>query len=520
MDLPEDYQDRKQLVVILSDKWKRLNSLYWIIDKEGKRVRFRLNVDQQRLFESLWYMNLILKDRQRGFTTVIGLYILDECLFNDNVEGGIIGHNLDDTKKIFRRKIKYPYDNLPEWVRASRPSITDRVDELAFPNNSTIYVSTSMRSGTLQYLHLSEFGKVCAKFPEKAKEIVSGSFEAVKPGQIIWVESTAEGKEGAFYEYCQEAQRVEQSGRPLTMLDFKFFFYGWPDDPEKVLDGPYPLTEADNKYFRGLESKIGKKLSDRQKYWWAAKNKILREDMKKENPGTPEEAFEAAVEGAYYSTEFVEAREEGRITSVPHVKGIPVDSWWDLGYTDSTSIWFSQTVGREIHIIGYYENQGEGLLHYAIEIYRMAKDNEWIMGRHTGPFDTMKHELGSGKTIFEQAKDLVDTTSGERYPLIFDVATRIEHQQQGIEAVRRIFPFCWFDEEKTTTSIKTGGKDRAVGVPSLESYRKEYDENKETFRNIPLHNWASHGAKAFETMAISHSFRDLSKKGKLKRMFG
>ena len=64
----------------------------------------------------------------------------------------------------------------------------------------------------------------------------------------------------------------------------------------------------------------------------------------------------------------------------------------------------------------------------------------------------------------------------------------------------------FFDEEKTTISLGKTSREKIIGLPSLENYRKEYDEKREVFVGRPLHNWASHGAKAFETMAISHEF--------------
>jgi len=503
----------------MHDKWWRMNNLYYIINRHGKRVLFRCNEAQEYLFNNQWYMNLILKDRQRGVTTFVDLYILDDTLFYPNLEAGIIAHKEADAIKIFRRKIKYPYDQLPEYIRRDRPLITKRNDELAFPNNSYVYVSTSMRSGTVNRLHISEFAKVCAKYPEKAKEVVSGSLEAIHPGSIVWIESTAEGREGYFYNYCRDAQKLEQSGRRPTKLEFKLFFFGWTEDKNKRTIEPVPITSADKSYFDKIEKELRIGLDDEQKWWYTAKKKIQREEMKKENPATVEEAFEAAIEGAYYAVELADSREQGRITSVPYIEGIPVDTWWDLGYDDSTSIWFSQTVGREIHIIGYYEAHNEGLLHYAKVMDAMAKTGNWIYGTHTGPHDTLKHELGPGKTLAEQAQKQIDPVTDENYSFSFVVANRINSQQEGIEAVRSILPFCWFDEEKTTVILGRTSHEKVVGLPSLENYRKEYDEKRETFISRPLHNWASHGAKAFETMAISHSF-GAHKKNDLKSAFG
>src|SRR3990172_3098364 len=96
--------------------------------------------------------------------------------------------------------------------------------ELSLTNGSMVYVGTSMRSATVQFLHVSEFGKISRRTPEKAKEIVSGSFNAVHPGQMIFVESTAEGRAGEFFDMCDGAQKKQQASSKLTQLDFKFHF--------------------------------------------------------------------------------------------------------------------------------------------------------------------------------------------------------------------------------------------------------------------------------------------------------
>ena len=101
-------------------RW-RLNNLYWITNKEGQRTQFKLNWAQESLLDELHKFNLILKARQLGFTTLIQLVMLDACLFNSNVRAGTIAHRLDDARVIFRDKIRFPYDNLPEALRDGNP---------------------------------------------------------------------------------------------------------------------------------------------------------------------------------------------------------------------------------------------------------------------------------------------------------------------------------------------------------------------------------------------------------------
>jgi hypothetical protein len=196
-------------------RW-RLSNLYWITDKEGRRTKFKMNRAQEALFNEMHHLNVILKARQLGFTTFIQLFMLDACVFNSNIRAGTIAHRLDDAQAIFRDKIKYPYDQLPEGIRAAVPVIKDSVTELLLGNNSSLRVSTSHRSGTLNYLHISEYGKLCAKHPEKAREVRTGALNTVQQGQIAFIESTAEGQEGHYYELCQQAQAKARMGTKLT----------------------------------------------------------------------------------------------------------------------------------------------------------------------------------------------------------------------------------------------------------------------------------------------------------------
>lgn len=220
-------------------------------------------------------------------------------------------------------------------------------------------------------------------------------------------------------------------------------------------------------------------------------------------------SFEAAIIGAYYASEIKKLKDAGRLCSVPHIPGIPVDTWWDLGYDDSTSIWFSQTVGREIHLIGYYENNNQGLIHYGQELKRRKMDLGWSYGTHTGPHDTMKHELGAGKDLKEQAAALIDPVTGEDFSFEFTVARRISNQQEGIQAVRSILPYCWFDKVNT----QSNNRERLVGFASLENYRNEWDEKNKTFKNSPLHDWAClHGETKIRTLNGWIPIKDLAGK--------
>jgi hypothetical protein len=121
-------------VQFYGNQYWRLNNLYKIRDKDGNIVTFRMTEPQRSLYEEHWYLNVILKARQLGFTTFIDLLILDTCLFNPNVKAGIIAHHQDDARAIFEEKIKFPYESMDQSIAGYISATTDRAGEIVFSN--------------------------------------------------------------------------------------------------------------------------------------------------------------------------------------------------------------------------------------------------------------------------------------------------------------------------------------------------------------------------------------------------
>ncbi|MBY3590603.1 terminase [Rhizobium bangladeshense] len=467
-------------------RW-RLNNLYWITDKGGKRVKFEMNWAQMTFFEQMHYLNVLLKARQLGLTTFIQIFMLDACVFNRDIRAGTIAHTLGDAQTIFRDKVKYPYDNLPDGIRAAVPIIRDNTSELLLGNNSSIRVGTSLRSGTLQYLHISEYGKLCAKYPEKAREVRTGALNTVQAGQLVFIESTAEGQEGHFYNLCEDAQVKHRQAADLTPLDFKFHFFPWWKEPQYSIDPEgVIITDAFAKYFRGLAEQ-GIALTDGQKAWYVKKAETQLGDMKREYPSTPAEAFEASVEGAYYADQMAMVDAEDRIGVFPHVPGYPVHTISDIGMDDTNSVWLFQVLPSRVRMIGYFEHTGTGMDGMLDELERRAEEHGYVYGIHNMPHDIRVREwTRGGMTRIEimlqevKARDLGSVRKVER-----------AYVHDRINGTRRILAKVEFDQAGC-----------AQGVKCLRNYRKEWDEDLGVFRDEPLHNWASHGADAFGGLAI------------------
>ncbi len=462
----------------LANRDWRLRNLYHIVDKKGRRVLFQPNDAQKRVYEQLANRSVILKIRQPGVTTGLCILWLDSILFNEeNLKVGIVADTLDNAKTILKDKVLYPYDNLPEEIKARFPWAVRNTQEFELAKGSRITVDTSFRSGTIQILHVTEYGEICAKHPLHAQEVRSGAMEAVPQDGIVVYESTAKGREGHFYELVQDAQK----GDP-ALSEWRFTFLAWWEIAEYTKDGPTLEFPPDKEYLDKLETEIGRKLTPGQRRWWCWKRHDQGEDMHAQYPGTPEEAFKQSTEGAYYGRQMMDAWQQRRITTLLIDPSILVETWWDIGMADSNVIWFVQRLGNEIRLVDYYENSGEVLGHYATYI-REWKERNRIVGfsRHIAPHDIANREwtgaVSGERRVDAALKAGIEFVAAPKLPV-----------HDGIDAVRRALPLCRFDAERCKR-----------GIDCLEHYRKEWNEMLGVYRNQPLHDWASHGADAFRT---------------------
>lgn len=486
----------------LGDPHWRLSNLYYIKTKDPNKkaapgeeekedddaddvvVKFKPNRAQQVLMKRLWYRNLILKARQLGFTTFIQIYFLDVALFSPNRNLGVIAHTEDAAKKIFK-KIKFAYDRLPPAVRKAMPLKTCNLLEMTLANGSTIQVGTSMRGDTIHYLHVSEYGKICAKTPEKAEEVVTGSFPAVPDSGIIFIESTAEGRGGDFYDKSNRAEALHNAGAKLRPKQFRFHFFPWHDedgyqcDPAGVI-----ISKKEHEYFDELEGKLNKVLTLPQRAWWITTRDELfsgqDERMWQEYPSTSSEAFQQSTEGTYYKQQFIAARKQKRITTVPHHPGIPVNTFWDIGHGDGTAIWLHQRVGQRNNFIGFIENWEEPYSWYVAELQKTG----YVWGTHYLPHDG--NHIRQGEDVNASPQTMLENLGLRR----IEIVQRVSELQHGIQAVRNAFSTYWFDEVNCKE-----------GLAHLELYKKAFNTQTQTYNDRPLKDGHTEAADALRQHA-------------------
>jgi len=202
-------------------------------------------------------------------------------------------------------------------------------------------------------------------------------------------------------------------------------------------------------------------------------------------------SFDAAIPGSIFGDCVEIARNAGRITvEVPHEKGVPVHTGWDLGRTDDTVIWWYQVFGGELRMIDYHSSNGKDVEFYARTLEAKRVERGFTYGTHYLPHDARPRTLAAGgKSILQQFQDW---NRGHRDVLgKFVIAPRLDKQEQ-IQALRATFPRMWID-----------GTRCHEGIECLVHYHREWDAELRVFRPAPVHDWSSHGVDAALTVGVS-----------------
>lgn len=186
----------------------------------------------------------------------------------------------------------------------------------------------------------------------------------------------------------------------------------------------------------------------------------------------------AAIKGAYYGKLLEDATKQKRVGMVPYDPAVPVYDVWDLGKGPRMSVGMFQRFGRSIHMIDYHQGvESDGLP----QVIARLKERPYVWGKHFAPHDIRSTDLGTGKTRLETAAGL--NWAFEIVPMM--------GVDDGINAGRLLFPRFWIDEQKCQQFIDAIGQ-----------YRQEWDEQRGMFRDVPLHDWASHPADMYRYAAI------------------
>ncbi len=188
-------------------------------------------------------------------------------------------------------------------------------------------------------------------------------------------------------------------------------------------------------------------------------------------------SFDAAIRGAIYRSELQALEIEGRLCGVPYDPAVPVWTAWDLGIGDATAVICAQLVGKEVHVIDYYEATGEPLTHYV----GWLDSKPYRYGTDLLPHDAGARELGTGKTREELLR-----ANGRKVRVL-----PRQDVDDGINALKMLLPRCWFDRVKSERLREC-----------LAHYHRDYNDKMGVFKDAPVHDWSSHAADAGRTLAM------------------
>ena len=187
-------------------------------------------------------------------------------------------------------------------------------------------------------------------------------------------------------------------------------------------------------------------------------------------------SFIGNIEGSIYGDIVQELDDKGNIGAVPYDPSLPVNTAWDIGYNDSTSIIFFQLLNHQINIIETYEDDNEALPHYI----KFLQDKDYVYDTHYGPHDLDVTEFSNGKTRREVASAL-----GVR----FRIAPRIL-LEDGIHAVKMLLPRCKIDSDNCPDLLI-----------ALRHYHRKFNDKERIFKSKPVHDFSSHMMDALRVLA-------------------
>jgi hypothetical protein len=399
---------------------------------------------------------------------------------------------LKEAQSIFRNKIKFAYDRLPEQVKEQVYPVHESKTELVLSNGSRIQVGTSMRGDTLQWLLITEFGKICAKYPEKAREIITGALNTVHVGQR---HHRVDGRRAGGPVLRNGHDRREHgAGGPRALaarLQVPLLsVVARPEEPARP--GHVPMPESMERYFKELEKANPHiRLDAAQRAWYVKKAETQGADMKREHPSTPKESFEGAVEGAIYANQMaLAARARAHARRCRSTRPSPSTPFGISGATTRTRSGSTNTSRPS--------TASSATTRTRTRIWRTTSATSRTSSRaryggtHYLPHDAENENLERGENRVDRLEEL-------KLPGEIVVVERIEDVMVGIELTRKMLPRAFFDR---------AGCDK--GIKALDNYKFEFDEKHGCWRNKPAHTWASNGADAIRQWAQGWSPREVN----------
>jgi len=482
----------------LSSKAWRLSNLYHITDKNSNLIIFKPNPAQTHFLKNKSYRNLILKSRQLGMTTLATIDMLDNILFYKNFHALLISYDEDSAKDLFQKKVQLAWEHLDPDLKKLYTLDSSRSNLLRLDHGSSNFsdfkVDNTGRSGTFNYVHISEFASICSNSPEKVDKIIRGTFPCVHPpyGQIT-IESTSEGPTGDFHDMFQEAYSLPPN-HTYRPNEFKAFFYNWQWDTESIAQITKPDDEIPKEFFEiqrhhnelaKLHPKLYLPITDIQlTYYFYLWNGNCRRSWRKlflEYPITPEDAFKSTSRNIFDIDILNELKNKSKSIFPREFK-----SW----------LFYDEIKSNHQYVIGVDPSEGVGGDHSAAVIIdftpKIPKVIATFMDNTISP-DLLAYEI---------------RTMGEKCNFALIIVERNNHGHGTLQTLKGIYPIDYIykeiqtnreEDEKTTKlgwltngatkprmfyELSTAVNDGLIDIPSTQILKEASDFDRRNLSKI------------------------------------
>jgi hypothetical protein len=291
MNEPELTEKDKDDLAHMPDKLWRMENLYKVRtkpDKNGqtKIIPFKFNFIQKILAKKALLKNIIrhftLKARQEGVSTFWLIWWMDDAMFNDNMNIGVLAHKWDSLETLMGI-MRDVYNNMDERFKPLDAEITGT--QIRFPSKkSKIFISLEIRTATLSALHVSEW---CHCMPERIKS----SMGATSQNTPITGESTGNGTGDDGYVTYQQAKQgingYDHSFFPLFIQqEYRIELNGI--DRDYIMNN---LKKEERRILKVAKQDWDIDITAEQILWYRQQKSIYKDMMQQEHPSDDEEAF-------------------------------------------------------------------------------------------------------------------------------------------------------------------------------------------------------------------------------------
>ena len=488
--------DTRQALEAFRDPVWRLECLYSIRTRDGSIIKFHPRPQQAQIIDLIYRQGckriIILKARQLGFSTLLGVVCADRLCFGMGQQISLIDQTLEDARQKLRDIVLVAYESLDSALKRELPITRSNTGELAIKfvrheeaKSNTMFAGTHARGGANSFLWVSEWGVIQSSDLTRSEEILTGALPSVGDGVCVVETTWKGGRNGHLWGLVRSALETpeEQKGP----LDWRVVFFPWQDEPGYCDDVPRPLSEETLRYFEGMPTLS---FSPGQKSWYQRKRVELGMFTKREFPTVMNECFESPVEGAIYAEQIDKLRVEGSIKPWIVDNSALTHTAWDLGSPINTVTWYFQLgPAGEIRVIDIDLDLD---IPPVERVARMLAKG-YLYGSHFLPHDAMQTQK-SGRTFLNELQS-AGLANCRAVPRTYDLWV-------GINRLREMLP---------RFSFRLPQCER--GLEALSNYHTVRETSTGIARDEPVHDWSSHACDALRLIAEAQAAHMLSRAG-------